>query len=112
MGRTVESNGSAEKPISESNLDPSPKKQISDEALYLLAQKISSRGLAVPAIFLLELYRPLRSIIEHIGSVLHPFILLFLGREGAASINAALSSDRAVESLIRNIEESVNKKRS
>lgn len=75
-----------------------------DELLADLASQVEKRGMRVPAIFFLEMYKPLTGIL-HAATILSVPILLPIF--GAAKLSAAqklLASPEHVERLIQNLE--------
>lgn len=76
-----------------------------------VAQAIVSRGFGIPAIFVLEMYKPLQTIF-HSGTILSAPILLALTGKSIYRDALLLLEDRQnVESLIVRIEELQNKKK-
>jgi len=70
-----------------------------------LADSICRRGLGVPAVFFLELTKPLVGCMRELYGMSEPLQRLLLGREGSPSIKELLSSGENVERLIQILEQ-------
>lgn len=70
-----------------------------------LADSIVRRGLSAPAVFLLELHKPLATFISMGASAAEPMITLLLGKEFAKQAPAIFESRDTIERLIVLIEE-------
>lgn len=72
---------------------------MSDERARALADELRRRGLAAPALVLLEAHRPLRPLLGSVATFLSPISRPFGGRSVAA-MQAALTDDRAYAALL------------
>ncbi|MBX7138374.1 MAG: hypothetical protein K1X83_10345 [Oligoflexia bacterium] len=79
--------------------------QDSRELLNTLARHVSARGLSVPAIFLLEMYKPLSSLIGTAALNVPTLFVPLFGTRLARMASELLSSKQSVETLISIIEE-------
>lgn len=70
-----------------------------------LAQAISRRGLVTPMLCLLEMHRPLGSLLHFAVSLSQPLVALVCGAEKAGKCEQLLRSPTAIEDLIRRLEE-------
>ena len=79
--------------------------RLSEEDLRKAAVEVCKRGLEVPAVFMLELYKPLTGIL-HAGSLVFvPLLTMLFGGAGAAEkLTAMLESREYIEQLIVEIE--------
>ena len=73
-------------------------------AIETLAAAVLARKLSVPAIFLLELHKPLAGIIREVVDVSVPFLHLLFGRVNVERARIVLSSRETLEALIVAIE--------
>lgn len=72
---------------------------MSDERAQALADELRRRGLAAPALVLLEAHRPLRPLLGSVATFLSPISRPFAGRSLAA-VQAALADDQAYGELL------------
>lgn len=77
---------------------------MSDDSLELIARGIRARGLALPAVLLLEMHRPLGNLVREAANLGAPFLSMLVGPRQTASFREALSEPRAVERLITLLE--------
>ena len=70
-----------------------------------IAEGINARGLTAPAIFFLEMQKPLATVTGALYSVAEPFAQFLFGAEFARSAGQILSSRETAEELIRMLEE-------
>ncbi|HEY7462827.1 MAG TPA: hypothetical protein VH987_00095 [Candidatus Limnocylindria bacterium] len=70
-----------------------------DERTRALADELKRRGLAAPALVLLEAHRPLRPLLSSLGTFLSPISRSFAART-AGSVEVALADDEAYEALL------------
>lgn len=75
-----------------------------DLAITTLAAAVLARKLSVPAIFLLELHKPLAGIMREVVDVSTPFLHLLFGRSNVERARIVLSSRETLEALIVAIE--------
>ncbi len=88
------------------NINPSSEAPAAplDQELQKIAGEVCRRGLGVPAVFFLELYKPLTGVL-HAGSlVCMPVFSVLFGSKGAQKVLRVLEDRRHVELLIRQIE--------
>ena len=84
----------------------------SDNFLSLaIAEGIVRRGLAAPAIFLLEAHKPLLSVLQITCEAVQPLINLVIGPTRATSLVKYLNKPGSVEHLISEIERVVAEER-
>jgi len=76
------------------------------ETIEQLACAVRQRGLAVPAIFALELSKPLVGCLRELYGISESLQVLLFGRELIPALQSVLSSTEKVEELIRYLEES------
>ena len=69
-----------------------------------IAQAISRRGLVTPMLCLLEMHRPLGTILHFAVSLSQPLIALICGADKAAKCEQLLRSPSAIEDLINCLE--------
>ncbi len=74
-------------------------------SIETLASEVRRRKMAIPAVFFLEMYKPLSSTLHNIGLVSLPFLAMIFGTSRAKSALELLSSRENIESLIQLIEE-------
>jgi len=75
-----------------------------NEEISSLAAQVKSRGMSIPAIFFLEMYKPLTSLL-HVGSVIcAPVMLPIFGANFSQRAAQFLESRENVELLIRELE--------
>lgn len=77
----------------------------STDPLDTVAEAILSRKLQVPAIFLLELCKPLVGCMRELYGVGEPIACALLGSERAPALREVLSSSDSVEELIKRLEQ-------
>lgn len=75
-----------------------------DTALISCADEVTKRGLSVPAIFFLEMYKPLTTIFGATCQTLNPFLIPILGAERSRVLLKFLESRENVEKLLVLIE--------
>ena len=75
-----------------------------ENSLETLADSICGRGLGVPAVFFLELTKPLVGCMRELYGMSEPLQRLILGREASPGIKELLSSGENVEQLIQILE--------
>jgi hypothetical protein len=80
-------------------------KTLTLQYLESLADSIVRRGLSVPAVFFLELHKPLATCISMAASAAEPMIALLLGKEFAKQAPTIFESRDTIERLIVLIEE-------
>ncbi|MCX8053362.1 MAG: hypothetical protein N3B12_06105 [Armatimonadetes bacterium] len=76
-----------------------------NELVDSIAKRIVSRRLETPAVFLLEMHRPLSFIASQAALVAMPFLAPLVGAQRVADFSRLLADHRSVELLIRRIEE-------
>lgn len=77
---------------------------VADGDLERLAAAIAERGLAVPAVFFLELHRPLATLSSHLMVVGSPFLAALLGLERFERWRGVLADPRRYAGLLEGIE--------
>lgn len=80
------------------------------KSLDLLAKRIVGTGLAAPALFFLEISKPLSTIAHTASLAFEPFALPFLGNERIRVLQFLLSERENVEALAHFIEQHALKK--
>ena len=75
------------------------------EMLQRFAAGVARRGLAVPAIFLLELHKPLSGLGHLVAEAFDPLTRCLVGSERAAAVLKLLESRDNVEFVIARLEE-------
>lgn len=80
----------------------------SPDSLDTVAEAILARKLEAPAIFLLELCKPLVGCMRELYGIGEPIACALLGRESAPALRQVLSSSESVEDLIRRLEQPRN----
>lgn len=73
--------------------------------LQQLAQLIIDRGLAAPAIFTLELLKPLTGCARELYGVSEGLLIALFGGSGSPAVRELLSSSERVEELITILEQ-------
>lgn len=76
-----------------------------DRLVDELARKIVGRRLETPAVFFLEMHKPVTFLASQSALVASPFLAPLFGREGIERYAALFSTQENVELLIRRIEE-------
>jgi len=76
------------------------------DPVQAISDAIVSRGLREPAIFLLELCKPLMGCMREVYTVSEPLTTSLAGSERALTVRELLSSNSAVEQLILCLERS------
>lgn len=84
-------------------LGPPPDKK-DEEAAEWVARKIVERGLAAPAIFILESIKPFSFLMNQMAVGVQPFIAPFFGSERYEKLPKFLEKRENVELLIQKIE--------
>jgi hypothetical protein len=74
------------------------------ETIEQLACAVRERGLTAPAIFALELSKPLVGCLRELYNISESIQLLLFGRELVPALQSVLSSSERVEELIRCLE--------
>lgn len=72
---------------------------------------IVGRGLAVPAVFMLELHKPLRGLVAALGVGLAPILRALVPRHLHEELERIMSSEEALEGFIRAIETEARQQR-
>jgi hypothetical protein len=75
-----------------------------DVILDRLARRIQELRMTSPAIFFLEMYKPLLNLMHSTAIVGTPLIHAVIGEQQAAQLREALQSREKVEALIRRLE--------
>ena len=75
-----------------------------DDSIEKIAKKIVSLGLETPALFFLELHKPLYGVFYNLGLVAAPIATPLFGAERVHSLQDLLSDQKNVEALIKKIE--------
>ena len=75
-----------------------------------VASAILSRGLAEPAIFLLEMGKPLVGCLREVERLSHPLVTLLLGSGASAAIETLLADGQNVERVISALEVGLQRK--
>ncbi len=75
------------------------------ELLQRFAEGVARRGLTVPAIFLLELHKPLSGLGHLVAEAFDPLTRCLVGSERAAAVLKLLESRDNVEFVITRLEE-------
>jgi hypothetical protein len=78
----------------------------SSDAILSLAASIRRRGLREPAIFALELCKPLVGCVRELYGMGKPLVTLLVGSAAAPAIEEVLTSSDSVERLIQLLESS------
>ena len=73
--------------------------------LRSIAEGIKARGLTAPAIFFLEMQKPLATVTGSALAVTEPFVQFLFGAQFARSASQILSSRESAEELIKLLEE-------
>ena len=72
--------------------------------LKQVAEVIHRRGLALPAIFFLEMYKPLIGCARELMTMVEPIALALVGQTTTSELKEVLSSSNHVELLIQMLE--------
>lgn len=72
--------------------------------LTLIATSVQRRGLETPAIFFLELYKPLSQVLQNVVFFSTPIFAPIFGLENMQRAAKILESSESVEQLIQKIE--------
>ncbi len=87
---------------------------LSEEQLQSLADSIAKpivgRGLAVPAVLFLEMYKPLSFVASQSLMMAMPFLAPFIGAQRVADLSKVLKDRDNVELLLNRIEDMANDK--
>ena len=75
-----------------------------DEAFEVIATRIVERGLAVPAVFFLEMHKPLAGLVHGTLTAFDPLVGAALGRDRKEALLKATESRESIEKLISLIE--------
>jgi hypothetical protein len=75
-----------------------------DEGINAIARQVCDRGLSVPAVFFLEMNKPLTGILHASAMVAGPSLKLLFGQQRAGIVESLLSSRANIERLIQRIE--------
>lgn len=73
--------------------------------LKQLAQRLERRGLATPALFLLEMYKPLSTVLAAIGQGLHPIIFPLFANSDYQNLIKVLEDRKLLEEFLCELEE-------
>jgi hypothetical protein len=73
------------------------------------AQRIETLGLGTPALFLLELHRPLVNLGYHFGLLAEPFLGVLCGPRFRESLEALCASPKHYEAFLSEIEKRANR---
>jgi len=73
-------------------------------SLHDIGQKIARRGMAAPAIFFLELYKPLSTLVYSAALFSQPLLGAIFGRELIEQAKELLKSRQNIEALIVELE--------
>jgi len=84
-------------------LSPPPDKK-DEEAAEWMAKRIVERGLAAPAIFILESIKPFSFLMNQVAVGVQPFIAPFFGAERYEKLPRFLEKRENIELLIQKIE--------
>lgn len=74
-----------------------------NDLTFDIAHAICKRGMAVPAVLMLEAYKPLSRIFHQLGSAFAPLVTLFVGKR-SIDLLSLLEERDGVEKLILAIE--------
>lgn len=74
------------------------------QQVQTIVQSILARGLAEPAIFLLEMGKPLVGCLRELGRMGDPLVRLCFGEGLAGAIEGVLADDANVERIITGLE--------
>ena len=77
---------------------------VEDGILRSLADKICKRGLEGPAVFFLELHKPMLGMIREFASIGSPVFVMLFGEDFSKTLRAMLESQENIERLIQLIE--------
>lgn len=69
-----------------------------------VAEAIHRRGFAVPAIFFLEMYKPLVGCCREFLVMIEPIAIALVGKTGTGQLKEVLSSSSHIEELIQLLE--------
>lgn len=87
---------------------------LSEEQLQSLADSIAkpivNRGLAVPAVLFLEMYKPLSFVASQSLMMAMPFLAPFIGAQRVADLSKVLKDRNNIELLLNRIEDMANDK--
>jgi hypothetical protein len=83
----------------------SEKETSEDEVLQRVAREVSLRGMEAPAIFFLEMYKPLLGVMQNVSLIGRPVLAMLLGAHSAAALDHVLQSRGNVEKLIALLEQ-------
>ena len=75
-----------------------------NSAIEAVARKVVESGLATPAVFMLELHKPLTAVVHTAALAFEPISGALFGFERVRSISALLSDRENIEALIIKIE--------
>jgi hypothetical protein len=87
------------------NLSSSDCETLDLATIESLAQVIVSRGMSSPAIFILEIYKPLANVFTSLALVAYPFLIPLFGSERYSKAIQILKSPQALNQLMTRIED-------
>jgi hypothetical protein len=85
-------------------MDISEKSVAKNEEIDIVAAEIIKRRLAAPAIFILEMYKPLMGLMREVASFIRPLLLPLVGSRLVGVTSKILESTDSVEDLILKLE--------
>lgn len=78
--------------------------EVSVKVIEGLASEVVQRGLTAPAIFILEMYRPLASVLTSLAIISYPLLIPLFGSGKYSAITQVLKSPPALEKLVSTLE--------
>jgi len=98
--------------MAEKSFELLERKRLEDEMIDKIARKVVDMGMAIPAIFMLEVGKPLNFIGAQAMNFFGPFIEAFMKRDNHYYEFTEMLEDReSVERILRRIEEIENNKK-
>lgn len=85
-------------------MDTSEKPTAQGGEIDIVAAEIMKRRLSAPAIFILEMYKPLVGLMREVSSFVSPLLLPLVGTRLLSVASRILESNDSVESLILKLE--------
>jgi hypothetical protein len=79
-------------------------REISPEQLDGLVSYVLGKGLGMPALFFLEMYKPVSGVLAAIGDGFHPLLKIFFGKERTAVAVQLLHDRETMERFLTLLE--------
>ena len=77
---------------------------IQNQVIKDISKIIRERGLEAPAIFVLEMYKPLAGVFYNFSLAMYPMLVAICGIEKCQEMASLLKSPQAIECLIQALE--------